>query len=323
MSRVHGLLNAWRDRFALAPHAKHVHAPLLDQAAVLDLLYRVEAIRSAAEYPREVAHRTVGAARAVYRGYGMDYEESRPYQAGDELRFMNWRLTARTGTPYMKVFREERRPGVFILIDQRAAMRFGTRVRLKVAQAARVAAVAAFSAQRYNAPVGGVLLAESPHWIPDAHGERGAFNLVNAARAPCPPTPPVAEADLGHVLKLMQALLVRGTCVYLISDFADLTEACRSALLQLATEHQVYAVHILDPAELRLPRAGTLRMHSGGHDSDQSCDTADASTRLRYETAAAAHVAACARLFTSLDIRYARVMTDLEAIEKAVPLAAV
>ena len=81
-----------------------------------------------------------------------------PTIAGDELRFMNWRATARTGEPHMKVFREERMPAVFIVVDRRQSMRFGTRKRLKVTQAVRAAAVTAFFARLRNAPVAGVLL---------------------------------------------------------------------------------------------------------------------------------------------------------------------
>jgi uncharacterized protein (DUF58 family) len=77
----------------------------------------------------------------------MDYDESRPYFPGDELRFMNWRVTARTGEPHMKVFREERKPSVFIVVDRRQNMCFGTRRRLKVSQAVRAAAVTAFDAR--------------------------------------------------------------------------------------------------------------------------------------------------------------------------------
>jgi uncharacterized protein (DUF58 family) len=299
--------------------------PLLTKTEILDLLYRVQDLHLPADHFRDVAHSMFGDAQSIYRGYGMNYEESRPYQAGDELRFMNWRLTARTGEPYMKVFREERRPGVFILVDRRAAMRFGSRVRLKVTQAARAAAVAAFAAQQQNIPVGGVILEKDCHWLAEASGPTGAMHLVREASTPCPPLlTQVTEPALGHILRLLRALLTCGSRVYLISDFQDLVDNDRPALLQLSTDHQVYAIHISDIAEQQLPRLGKLRFIApASFDTNTvglTINTSDGKTRQGFEQTAQQQLQARQHLFTSLGIPYQRITTDSDSIEQQVPL---
>lgn len=302
------------------PDSDPAHTPLLEHSAILDLLYRVQELNAPAEYSRDVEHRMLGDARSVYRGYGLDYEESRPYQPGDELRFMNWRLMARTGEAYMKVFREERRPGIFIVVDRRAPMRFGTRVRLKVTQAARVAAVAAFGAQQRNAPVGGVMLEAEPRWIAESGGEQAAFNLINAAVAPCPPVDSVPdEPSLAHMVRVLQAMLPRGTGVYLVSDFHDIGEADRPALLQLATEHRICAIQIIDPAERRLPSAGPLRIAAPASAASQTIDTSDPAIGAAFEAAATHRAEAIRQLFAGMDIAHVSVMADREDIEREIP----
>jgi uncharacterized protein (DUF58 family) len=296
--------------------------PLLNKQDILDLRYRVEHLATTSEHFRDVAHSMFGDTRSIYRGYGMDYEESRPYQAGDELRYMNWRLTARTGEPYMKVFREERRPGVFIVIDRRSSMRFGSKVRLKVTQAVRAAAIAAFGARLQNIPVGGVLLQSDTHWLADETGEQGAFHLVREACSACPPVYPACdEPSLGHILKLLVAMLTRGSRLYLISDFMDISEQDRSALLQLSTDHQVYAIQISDPAEQRIPQLGPLQFLASDHADSVTIDTSDINIRQTFAAAAQLHFESRQQAFTSLGISCTPVQTDIDDIENYIPMA--
>jgi uncharacterized protein (DUF58 family) len=309
---------------SLLPHShrRHFQEPLLDRQAMLDLLYRVETHRTDSEQFRDVAHTRIGDMRSVYRGYGMDFEESRPYLPGDELRFMNWRLTARTGQPYMKVFREERRPGVFIVIDRRSTMRFGSRTRLKATQAVRAAAVAAFSAQLQHIPVGGVILEQEPRWLTEQTGEQAAFRLLQAASTPCPPRPQYQdEPSLQHTLKLLQAILVRGSKLYLVSDFLDLDESARPVLLQLATDHHVYALQIFDALEQQLPSMGKLAFIAPGTNQTVTLDTASTGIQQAYTEVAQDHFQQHSNLFSSLGIQHRLIPTSEEAIEDSVPFA--
>ena len=295
-----------------------VNAPLLNREEILDLSYRAEALDKKSEHYYEVAHRQYGDARSVYRGFGMDYEESRPYQSGDDFRFMNWRLSARTGELHMKVFREERQPSVFILMDRRASMRFGTQGRLKVTQAARIASLLAFSAQNHNTPVGGVLLEEQPTWIAEFHNNTGAFTFINAANQACPPLDDeTIEQSTTHIIKLLHGMLVQGSIVYLIGDFHDISQESHSGLLQLACEHRVYAIRIIDEAEINLPKSGELEFVDN---NIQRIDTENKKTRDTYHNLVERKRQEQEKIFASADITCIDIHSNEDAIERYVPV---
>lgn len=314
-------LRQWAQGLKRAEPTAITDAPLLDASEILDLLARLQGRKTPQPGPDDVAHRQLGDARSAYRGQGLDFEESRAYQPGDDIRHMNWRLSARSGELQMKVFREERRPGVFILLDRRAAMRFGTRRRLKATQAARAAAIAAFAASRRNASVAGVVLQENPRWLEAAMGEAAAFELIRQAAAPCPPLDPATpEPGLGETLRQVQEQLIPGSTVYLISDFIDLSERHRPALLQLAAGNEVHAILVHDPAERHLPNAGRLRF-LGPEGSDRELDTADDDLRRAYHAAAEAHFAQREGLLRGLGIGHYPLASDEDAVEEMIPLS--
>jgi uncharacterized protein (DUF58 family) len=315
------------------PH-QLLDAPLLSRNEILKLRQDVEQRSGTIEYRHEVEHRTLGDARSVYRGYGMDYDESRPYFPGDELRFMNWRVTARTGEPHMKVFREERKPGVFIVVDRRQDMRFGTRSRLKVTQAVRAAAVMAFDARLRNVPVAGVLLESSEKsklsWIAESFDEAGVFNFIHAAMKACPPPASASaqktiqadgknEESLSHVIKLMTPMLAQGSSVILISDFHDLDDSCRSSLLELSMTHHLQAIQIIDPVELKLPACGNLLVRSQQLPAI-GIDSSNKNFRSQYHKLASGFLESKQQLFRSLAIPCQKLMTDEDRIEAIVEI---
>ena len=123
----------WRHWYpsGMQSYNKLASYPLLDTQTILGLKEQIQIHQNNSSNHKEIQHPMTGDSRSIFRGGGLDFEESRMYQAGDDLRYMNWRLTARSGEPYMKVFREERQPGIFIVVDRRPSMRFGTKKRLK------------------------------------------------------------------------------------------------------------------------------------------------------------------------------------------------
>jgi len=330
----------WWSQYILQSHKtpKSIYSPLLTEQEILDLRYRVEQDWSRLQQNQNIEHRTAGEIRSVYRGHGMDYDESRPYYPGDELRFMNWRVTARTGEPHMKVFREERMPAVFIVIDRRQSMRFGTRKRLKVTQAMRAAAVTAFIARLRNAPLAGVLLdykhehapdnelVPNLNWIAETNNERGVFNFIHTANTPCPPaaflqnSQQIKQDDknsLSHVIRLLTPMLARGSHIVLISDFHDLDDQCRTSLMELSMTHQLKAIHIIDPAEKELPACGSLLVQS-----DQKLTTrfnsSDEKMMHEYQHAAIMHIESIQMIFRSLDIHYDTLLTESDRIESLI-----
>ena len=157
--------------------------PLLTETELQALYQRARSATADSSLQNLLEQRQAGDVASRYRGAGLDYAESRPYQPGDEPRFMHWSVTARTGKPHVKQFREERRPAVFIVLDRRKAMRFGTKVRLKAAQAARVAALIAFAATQQGWAASGVILEAQPHWFPASTDTHAVWEFVHHCAA--------------------------------------------------------------------------------------------------------------------------------------------
>jgi len=314
---------------------KIVRRTLLTKQEILDLKSRARLQQTKISQQRETAHQYMGDVISAYRGSGLEYEESRHYQAGDDPRFMNWRLAAKTGELYMKVFREERQPGVFVLIDRRESMRFGTKIRLKVTQAARIATIIAFSTQQRTTGLSGVILNSVPHWLNEAHSEREVFAWLRNVCSPCPPLSLLpsqelssddknSETTMAQALRLLQSTLTPGSTLYLISDFIDIDQQHQSSLMQLATEHNVHAIHIFDPAELNLPKAGQQHLNSSSVgdsvNSAMSIDTESVLVRKDYRIAVLQHFNQVEQRIRSLGISYVKISTLNDNIENRIPL---
>jgi len=289
---------------------------LLDTNEIANLRQRALSLIDYHKNHKPVLHRQHGEHPSPRRGYGLDYEESRVYQPGDELRFMNWRLTARTGEPYVKVFREERRPSVFILLDQRNSMRFGTRVRLKVTQAVRVAILLAFYNQYCGRSVSGLIVDEGLQWLDTSIDEQSTLGLVSRMNQACPPRALNGEEpDISGIFRALHSALTPGTRVYVLSDFFDLNRDCDSVLAQLAAEHEFSAIHIVDPAEQQLPKAGKLRLSASTLGQARQVDSANPYISQQYHNAAQQHLAGRETQLRSLGIGYVRVPSTTESFE--------
>ena len=165
-----------------------VQTPLVDAAGLRELaLYARSLPVSLAEFQRDAAHPLIGDSPSHYRGRGFEFEENRAYQAGDEPRLLNWRLYARSGDLYTRVFIEERRPQVFLLVDRRAAMRFATSGQLKVTLAVKIAACYACQAPQRALPVGGLILNQTAQWFTPALGDVALQAFVESLASACPP----------------------------------------------------------------------------------------------------------------------------------------
>lgn len=262
----HSLLQHWeqwrrRYRHWRSGSSTLAEQPLGDAAMLAEQALHAQSLPwSLIGFERPAGHPLIGETLSAHRGRGFEFVENRPYQPGDEPRLLNWRLYARSGNLYTKVFSEERRPQVFLLLDRRAAMRFGTRRQLKVALAARIALAYAFQAREQALAVGGLILNQRPEWFPPASGEASTQAFLHAMLAPCPPLDfEIDQPDLEENLQGLMHRLPPGCFILLVSDFADLDPDTGVALLhQLAAQHTVTAVQVLDPVEPRLPTSGDL-----------------------------------------------------------------
>ncbi|GAB2798070.1 DUF58 domain-containing protein [Dyella kyungheensis] len=197
-------------------------------------------------------------------GRGMDYAESRVYQPGDDVRRLDWRLTARSGRLHTKLFQEEREGQLLILLDAHESMRFGTRVRLKSVQAARAAALAAWYAVRAGERVGLMSFGNGHSMLRPQAGTRGALAVCGAladwdANYPALPGEPLSDVIL-RAARLMHG----ANRVLLISDGLSCDEAARGRLLDLSHKAGIRVLVVADALELGLPPAGRYPMEHDG-----------------------------------------------------------
>lgn len=283
-------------------------APLLDTAELerlhqLALQYRSRGGR---------AHRSPGPGRhhgSAY-GQGMELHDVRPYQPGDDVRHMDWRATARSGRPLTRVFVEEHARRLFLFIDRRPGMMFGTRRELKAATAARVAALLAFTALAEREPVAGLVLGEDLHHHAPAHTPEGVLPLLRQAAAPPPALEDGARQVPASPRAAMQTAAARrsaaGALICLVGDFADVADG-RTGLVDYlppVDPARAVAIRIVDAAEQELPAAGPVRLADPAGGPPVLIDTSDAVLRRRYRERMAAREEAlrdaCARHHVAL-----------------------
>lgn len=219
---------------------------------------------------REVSSAFAGSYRSAFRGGGMEFEESRPYAPGDDVRSLDWNAMARTGAPYVKHFREERDQVVLLAVDTSSSMRFGTAGRAKAALAAHTAALIAGAARRARDRIGLITFDETIRQElrparSDAHIWRLLRRLVLAAGAP------QGGTDLAAVMARLRTHTRRRAVVVILSDFRDDgflegrrpepgAGSPRAELVALARQHDVVAAVIDDPRDRALPAVGALRV---------------------------------------------------------------
>ena len=215
--------------------------------------------------PREVSL-AVGSGQQSSRlyGRGMDYAESRAYQAGDDVRRMDWRLTARSGKLHTKLFQEDREGNALILLDTHASMRFGTRGRFKSVQAARAAAAIAWRSVAAGERVGLVAFGAVDHVLSPRPGTRAAL-AVCGALAQWDDVPPSPHSEpLSVALGRIRHLLRRASRVVLVSDGFSCDAAANTTLRGVAARASVCALLVADALELELPPAGSYPLEQGG-----------------------------------------------------------
>jgi uncharacterized protein (DUF58 family) len=209
-------------------------------------------------WARSIRANQAGAYLSALKGRGMEYDESRPYQAGDDYRTLDWRVTARTGRPHTKVFREERERPVYICVDFSPSMFFATKGVFKSVQAARAATLIAWKAQQSGDRVGGLIFSASQHAeLPPEGGKPAVIRLVRklveTARLPSAPVAAAAPNALPKAIAKLKRMAKPGSLIFLFSDFRDSDEACEADLAHLARHNDLTLLFLYDPFEAALP----------------------------------------------------------------------
>lgn len=208
-----------------------------------------------------------GAFVSPMRGRGMEFDSVRQYQPGDDIRSIDWRVTARLGKTHTKQFREEQERPVMIFIDQRQTMFFGSQTRFKSVQACNIAALLAWAALNRGDKIGALIAGNHESYdIRPKKQRKTVLSLLqksvecnHALSAQKPETP----QPLATLLNELKRLCKPGTDIYLISDFHDYDESCQQALQTLSRHNRLVALQVFDPLELQLPNKGQLNISDG------------------------------------------------------------
>ena len=222
--------------------------------------------------PGRSQQQMLGNARSPFKGRGIDFEEVRAYQFGDDIRTIDWRVTARRLKPHTKVFREERERPVMIALDQSHTMFFGSRLNFKSVTAAEVAALIAWATLHHGDRIGGVIFNERElletrprrsrktlmHWLNQTEQMNRKLQLAT-----------ITSTDLGlgltRALRHLRRVAHPGTQIFLVSDFAAVSEEAEQHLAQLARHNELLAIKVNDPLEQELPRPDYYRITDGMH----------------------------------------------------------
>ena len=219
-------------------------------------------------YAGRIQARQSGDYQSPFKGRGMEFDESRLYQPGDDIRNIDWRVTARTNKVHTKLFREERERPVFVWVDFRRPMFFATRGCFKAVLAAKIAGLLAWSANRHGDRIGGVIFSEATHHeLKPQRGKTGVLKLINHLVSH-PAWQQYAEAAPdnragGRALARLRRVARPGSLIFLISDFRNLDEAALSQITTLAGSNEVVMIYVYDQLEKSLPEAGQYRVSDG------------------------------------------------------------
>jgi uncharacterized protein (DUF58 family) len=217
---------------------------------------------------------------SAFRGRGVEFAEVREYQPGDDVRTIDWNVTARLGSAYVKRYLEERELAVGFAVDFSASKRFGSRKRTKGDLATEVCAVLALAAARNNDRVGALFFSDRiEQMVPARKGRRHALRIISELLSF---EPAGSGTDLTAALTYLESVLRRRSVLFVVSDF--MTSGYQSALGRLARKHDVIAVQLVDPRERDLPDAGLMALKDPESGAWRYVDTGSSAVRSAFRS---------------------------------------
>ena len=252
-----------------------------------------------------------GEYHSVFKGRGMEFAEVREYLPGDDVRRIDWNVTARYGHPYVKVFDEERELSVLLMVDASASGDFGTADRMKGEVGVEMCALLAFSAINNNDRVGLIVFTdEVEKFLPPKKGRKHVLRVIRELYYF---KPKGRATNIAAALDYLNRVTIRRSVVFLFSDFLD---AGYEAALKVANRrHDLVAVTIADPRELALPDIGIVELDDAETGLEMLVDTSDASVRQSFARSTQDLMTARQRLFRSVGVDWVDVRTDRPYIE--------
>jgi uncharacterized protein (DUF58 family) len=252
-----------------------------------------------------------GEYQSAFKGRGMAFSENREYMHGDEIRTIDWNVTARMGHPYVKVFEEERELTVFLVLDVSASQGTGSRGKSRRELLTELAAVLAFSAMGNNDKVGAILFSDRiERFIPPKKGRSHVLRIIRELIEFTPTGRQTRMADaLDHFVRAMK----KRTICFLVSDFRDV--GFEDALRRAARRHDLVALRIEDPLDRRLPEVGWTQVQDPETGESTWLNTSRPQVRKRYAAAEHAREEGLRALFARSGVDAATLLTDAPYVE--------
>ena len=258
-----------------------------------------------------------GEYHSAFKGRGMAFSEVREYQWGDDVRNMDWNVTARMSTPYVKVFEEERELTVVLLVDISRSGLFGTQVRTKREQIAEMAATLAFSAMLNNDKVGVLLFSDRVEkFIPP---KKGRSHLLHIIRELLEYQPEHDGTDVGEALRFLTNAIKRRCTAFVLSDMLDVREdgtpRYEDALKVAVNRHDVSVIRVYDPRERALPDVGLVHVKDSESGAAAWVNTSSRSMRAAYARWFSDASAASLKLFNKYQVDSVDIATDQDYVK--------
>jgi uncharacterized protein (DUF58 family) len=257
-----------------------------------------------------------GQYHSAFKGRGMTFSEVREYQYGDDIRFIDWNVTARFGHPYVKVFEEERELTFMLLIDVSASNDFGSTVRSKKDMITEIAATLAFSAIENNDKVGVIFFSSKVEkFIPP---KKGRTHILRIIREMVDFTPEEQGTSISEALRFFKNVQKRKCTAFLISDFLD--NSYEDALKIVAKEHDLNAIVINDTLEQTIPNVGIVRFYDNETGATFTVDTSSKYNRDLYANAFAEREEYARNVFIKYGMRHTSIATKEDYVKPLISL---
>lgn len=271
--------------------------------SIRELLKKVRRIEITTR--RVVNEVMAGQYHSVFKGRGMEFAEVREYQPGDDVRIIDWNVTARTGTPHVKVFHEERELTVILMVDASRSLAFGTRDKTKAELAAELCALLSFSAVKNNDRVGLIIFTDRIELaIPPKKGSQHVLRII---REVLYFKPRARKTDIAGALEYLSRIQKRRAVVFLLSDF--MAEGYERALAIAGKRHDLTAVPLSDPREKEMEPVGLIELEDAETGERIIIDTHDPEVRETFAAIAARSQEGREKLFRSADLDTIPIMT--------------
>ena len=287
-----------------------------DLKQLIDMRHRVREVQLFSTPGRRSP--LIGLHHSKLRGRGVDFDQVRVYQPGDDVRTIDWRVTARTQEPHTKLFHEERERPIYLLVEQSRQLFFGSGLMFKSVLAARAAALIGWAALGHNDRIGGLVFGgQDHHEIKPRRSKQSLLQLLarlaRANQALSTDTPMVRDS-FGQALRRAREVLRPGSLVVILCDERTLGDSSEQQLMLLARHTDLLLLPICDPLDHALPASGLLRFGEG--DAQLDVDTEDANLQHSYREQAQARHARWQRLANKLGVPLLSLSTGQELVEQ-------